>query len=330
MARVLYEHFQDKGDIKLLTLNDRLDQPGLPYPTKSANGSRIRFVIQNQLLSLSSSHTFYDCLGMARAHSPLPFLRRPYLSFIHGIEVWHGSQTNRIFAAKRASSLIANSEFTATRASEWNSIFDQAHVCPLATETDDKPQLICPSQRRPDVLILGRIDMNSYKGHRELIDSWPKVVSVIPKSRLLIVGRGPGLDEIRNYARASSASANIEMPGYLNDDEISSIWARCSVFAMPSRGEGFGLVYIEAMRQGIPVIASIHDAGREVNAHGISGLNVCLDAKDELTSALVELLRNPDYSSSLGRNAQQRWEQMYSFSRFKSRFLKHAIQFLES
>lgn len=330
MARVLCEHFHGTGQIRLLTLNDRFDNPGLTYPTNSANGSRIRFVIQNQLLSLSSSHSFYDSLGMARAHCFIPFLRIPFLSYIHGIEVWNGSQTNRIFAAKRATALVANSKFTVTRASEWNSVFEQAQVCPLATETDDKPVLLCPSQRRPDVLILGRIDKNSYKGHRELIDAWPNVVSSVPKSRLLIAGRGPGFDEVRNYARASSANANIELLGFLDDDEISSLWASCSVFAMPSRGEGFGLVYIEAMRQGVPVIASVHDAGQEVNVHGFSGLNVSLDTRGELAAALIELLRNPDYAATLGRNAQLRWEQMYSFSQFKLRFLTHALEFMES
>jgi phosphatidylinositol alpha-1,6-mannosyltransferase len=70
---------------------------------------------------------------------------------------------------------------------------------------------------------------------------------------------------------------------------------------MPSRGEGFGLIYIEAMRRGLPVIASVHDAAPEVNLDNVTGYNVDLDRPDELPDRITRLLGDPDHAAALGR-----------------------------
>ena len=102
---------------------------------------------------------------------------------------------------------------------------------------------------------------------------------------------------------------------------MDALWNRASVFAMPSRGEGFGLVYIEAMWRSVPVIASVHDAGQEVNVDGETGFNVSLDRKNELADRLIELLTNADQRRRMGENGLARWREHFRFSRFKDRFL---------
>ena len=64
--------------------------------------------------------------------------------------------------------------------------------------------------------------------------------------------------------------------------------------AMPSLEEGFGLVFIEAMRRGVPVIASDVDAGREVNVDGVTGFTLSRDKPDEIAQAVISLLRDRD------------------------------------
>ena len=98
---------------------------------------------------------------------------------------------------------------------------------------------------------------------------------------------------------------------------------------MPSRGEGFGLVYIEAMRYGVPVIASIHDAGQEVNVDGQTGYNVSLDRPRELGDRLVELLSSPSLMRQLGAAGRVRWHEFFRFSAFKRQFLPIVDAFLE-
>src|SRR5262249_33798201 len=154
-----------------------------------------------------------------------------------------------------------------------------------------------------------------------LITCWPKVQSAVPDARLVIVGKGPELEQLQKQAAASPAVANIIFRGYVPEEQVDTLWAETNVFAMPSRCEGFGLVYVEAMRQGLPVIASVHDAGSEVNVDGQTGYNVNLDRDGELADSLVNLLRNPDHAEQLGRQARARWHDHFRFSAFRARLL---------
>jgi phosphatidylinositol alpha-1,6-mannosyltransferase len=170
-------------------------------------------------------------------------------------------------------------------------------------------------------VILGRLDEGGgYKGHCELIEAWPEVVRRIPEACLTIVGDGPGRDVIEGLARASAARERIALTGLVPERELHEILSRCSALAMPSRGEGFGLAYAEAMRHGVPVIASVHDAAREVNADRVSGFNVDLDQPGELSGRIVELLAQPALARVLSLGARQRWHDHMRYTRFAERF----------
>jgi phosphatidylinositol alpha-1,6-mannosyltransferase len=75
------------------------------------------------------------------------------------------------------------------------------------------------------------------------------------------------------------------------------------------------------MRWGLPVVASIHDAGGEINVDGSTGYNVNLDRRDELVDRLVHLLREDTIAREFGQNAQARWKEHFSMGAFRSRFL---------
>src|ERR1700722_13408752 len=100
-------------------------------------------------------------------------------------------------------------------------------------------------------------------------------------------------------AVSSPVASSIEVRGFVPEDQMEKIWGEASVFAMPSRGEGFGLVYIEAMRHGLPVIGSVHDAAPEINLDGQTGYNVNLDHPTDLGQRVVQLLRDPDQAAAL-------------------------------
>jgi phosphatidylinositol alpha-1,6-mannosyltransferase len=92
--------------------------------------------------------------------------------------------------------------------------------------------------------------------------------------------------------------------------------------------EGFGLVYVDAMRHGVPVIASLDDAGQEVNVDGLTGFNVSLTDSARLTEVLVRLLGNPDLARQIGDAGRLHWGKHYTFDAFKARFLKATSGFL--
>lgn len=328
MARVIAEE-EAAGRLRgsAVALNDPQTPLGCPLPVAVARGSRPRFVWQVQSAALRHTHFLYDFIGMARAHCRLPGFRRPAMTYIHGIEVWENTVANRIRTARKIDYLLANTHYTRERAERVHGGFARARVCWLATNSDDLPPAIVPSGP-PTVLIVGRMDELSYKGHRELIECWPKVVSCVPEARLLIVGGGPHREVHQRMAALSPAAAHIEFTGLVPRDKLPDVWSQTTVFAMPSRGEGFGLVYIEAMRYGVPVIASIHDAAPEINLDACTGYNVNLDRPDELPERLIHLLSNPALAASLGQNGQQRWAEHFCYRAFQLRFLPLLRDFL--
>lgn len=316
-------HFGASG----VTLSDDAAPPGIPFPLTVAANSRFAFVRAVFRANFSSTHFFFDCLGMARAHSFVPFRAKPYLTLLCGIEAWCGWPV-RVKAARRATMLMSISAHTLRKSSEIDPTFARAKVCWLGTLQDDPPRTQRSADRRPRAMILGRMDESDYKGHRELIECWPKVIAAVPDAVLTIAGGGPAIDHYRNLAANSPAAKHIEFTGLVPEQKMDELWNEATVFAMPSRGEGFGLVYVEAMRYGVPVIASVHDAGQEVNLDGQSGYNVNLDKPEELPERLIQLLRNPDRAANLGSNGQKRWAEHFRYSVFRDRFRPLLREFL--
>ena len=111
-------------------------------------------------------------------------------------------------------------------------------------------------------------------------------------------------------AAQSSAASQIVFEGFVPEADLDRYYASATVFAMPSRGEGFGLVYIEAMRHGLPVIASDEDAGPEIVKHGETGYTINRKRTQELpgtvsstsSNILAKLPRWGKRGATAGRN----------------------------
>jgi len=98
------------------------------------------------------------------------------------------------------------------------------------------------------------------------------------------------------------------------------VWARATAFAMLSHVEGFGLVYAEAMRQGVPVLASTEDASQEINLDGVTGFNVSRSDRSGIIDRIVCLMTDRELASALGSAGLERWRNNFRFSCFQERF----------
>ncbi|MFL5240830.1 MAG: glycosyltransferase family 4 protein [Gemmataceae bacterium] len=329
MARVLAEEFApNELPVRAHTLADGVVSGELGLPVTQSYGSRVRFSLQAMWAIRECQHYLYDGCQLAQVQL-IPGLRhKPMLTFIHGIEVWENAKKGYLRSARHATVLLSNSDFTRRKADELHGGFSHARVCWLATEHDAPPPEAPDFDRRPEVLIVARMAEERYKGHRQLIACWPKIVDAVPDARLRIVGSGPDVPAIKALASQSSAAANIVFEGQVSDEELDRLYARASIFAMPSRGEGFGLVYIEAMRHGLPVIASRHDAAPEVVQDGETGFTVDQDHPYELPERIIHLLRNRDVARSLGERGQRHWQEHFRYSAFRTRFRPLLREFL--
>ena len=321
MARALAdEHRAGRLEVHAISLNDEAAAEDLGIPVHTVQGSRVRFVAEVHAAAFASDAVLYDFAGVARAHPRLPGLSRPHLVWMHGIDAWEQARKDHLARLRAADVLLVPSSHSRARALQLHPGLEHARVCPLATEEDVAPPA-ATFGTEPTAVILSRIDeAGGYKGHRELIACWPEVVAQVPRARLVIAGDGPGRAVIEDLVAASPARERIAMLGFVLEAELPALWAIAWVMAMPSRGEGFGITYVEAMRHGVPVLTSVQDAGWEVSVDGVTGVSVDLDWPGALARQLVELLSSRERVAALGAAGRARWAEHYTFARFRARF----------
>lgn len=285
-------------------------------------GSKMGFTSACHVAALTHDWFLYDSVGLARAHPrSLGKYRRPYGVWIHGVEVWDSLSSGRKRALRDADFVLSNSQYTLDRFQSLHFPLKNAHVCSLATEEDLSPTLKPDFKGPPTALLIGRSDKDNFrKGHIEVIDAWELVVAEIPEAQLLMVGGGDGLGLLHEIVAQSPVQNNISVLGFVPEADMPSVWARAHAFVQPSWKEGFGLVYVEAMRYGLPVIASTHDAGQEVNIDGKTGYNVDLKDREVLAARMLELFKSRDHARGLGKAGHARWQSEFRYSAFRARF----------
>ncbi|MCX5703871.1 MAG: glycosyltransferase family 4 protein, partial [Candidatus Omnitrophica bacterium] len=153
----------------------------------------------------------------------------------------------------------------------------------------------------PVVGIVARL--SDVKGHIYLIQAMKLVLENVPDAQLLIVGDGNLRRELVNLTARLEMEENVFFkPSVLDTQEVLSIM---DVFVMPSLKEGLGLALMEAMARGLAVIGSDIGGIRSLIKDGANGLLVRPADVAGLTSAILELLRNPDRANSFGEAAQK-------------------------
>jgi phosphatidylinositol alpha-1,6-mannosyltransferase len=185
------------------------------------------------------------------------------------------------------------------------------------------------SRSRPDealgphvVLVVGRmLASERYKGHDELLDAWPLVASRVPDARLVFVGDGDDIARLRAKADDLGVASSVTLTGFLDDARLRSVYRSAAVFAMPSRDEGFGLVYLEAMAYGVPCIGSPHDAAGDVIEDQVSGYLISPDDTATLAARLVDLLTDEHRRHAMGEAGRRRVREHFGYSRFRDGLL---------
>jgi glycosyltransferase involved in cell wall biosynthesis len=155
----------------------------------------------------------------------------------------------------------------------------------------------------PLVLFVGRF--RYYKGLPYLVEA----VAKLPEVRLLLIGGGPAESQVRAAMIAAGLEGRAHMLPDVPDEELPAYYHACDVFCLPSshHSEGFGIVLLEAMACGKPLITTELGTGTSfVNLHGETGLVVPPRDSQALASALRRLLEDPAYARQLGERARER------------------------
>jgi phosphatidyl-myo-inositol dimannoside synthase len=256
----------------------------------------------------------------------LPLLRggpRRVVAFVLGIEAWRplGRLTRR--ALRRVDLFVSISRHSWERFRTVNPEFAGCrHAILYLGIGEPVGRELPPPARPPTALILGRMARGEdYKGHRELITVWPRVRQSIPEARLWVVGDGTLRPELQALAEQTGVGSAVTFFGRVPEDHKQDLIARSRCFVMPSRGEGFGFAYLEAMRLGRPCLVSDQDAGREVVAPPDAGLAVDPHRCDDLADAVVQLLTPGLRWDAWSAAARRRYEASFTAAHFQRRLL---------
>ena len=290
---------------------------------------RTRFAIALSAAQLGNSDGWwiFSHVGIARAQTLIPRpLRRPYAVLLCGIEVWDPALApDRKKTLKLATSRIAISKFTADRVNSVHPEIGRVSICPLAllpreTELAVYDQDLVARIAERSVLIVGRMNRaERYKGHDELLECWPTVLQKVPEAQLVVAGRGDDVERLRAKAGELGIGDSVLFTGFISDATLDAVRKRVTIFALPSRGEGFGLVYLEAMRAGLPCIGGTEDAARDVIVDGKTGLLADPRNRVELARSIVRLLQSRELSAIYGAAGKRRFEEAFTFPRYCER-----------
>jgi phosphatidylinositol alpha-mannosyltransferase len=178
------------------------------------------------------------------------------------------------------------------------------------------------------VLFVGRLEKR--KGLKFLLRAWPLVLERQPDARLVVVGRGRPLEGYRRFAARQGWSAeDVVFAGYVASEDLPRYYQSCQVFCAPNTGqESFGIVLLEAMASGAPIVASDIPGYRDVVSHGVQGLLVEPRNPGALADAVCRLLGNPELRASMRRIGQEH-AQAYDWPRVASQVLDFYAEVLE-
>jgi phosphatidylinositol alpha-1,6-mannosyltransferase len=256
--------------------------------------------------------------------------RARHLLIVYGIEVWGVGYRStpwieRLIVRHTFDKIITISRYTQKRMQTAYDIpSDHFVILPPAV---DKDLLSAPKgreEKRPSahLLTVARLTTASrHKGVHRVIRVLPRVLKVFPDLVYYVVGDGNLKDELQNLARDMGVQSHVRFLGRISDELLDSVYRRSSLFVMPSSGEGFGIVFLEAWLRRLPVIAGDRDASAEVVTDGMNGLTIDPESEDALAQAIIKLLTEPETAHRMGEEGYRTIIEKYTHEHFRHNLL---------
>jgi glycosyltransferase involved in cell wall biosynthesis len=253
---------------------------------------RVNLIICGHLHFLSAAWLF------ARIHN----IRLALI--IHGIDAWKPTPhkiANRL--AAKVDSLISVSQFSAGKFASWSGFSaDRAFVLPNCVDLDRfklqprDPALVKRYGLASShvIMTVGRLESRErYKGFDEVITAMPRLLARFPMLKYLIVGDGSDRARLEALAKRVGISEQVIFAGLIPESEKVGHYNLADAYVMPSAGEGFGIVLIEAAACGLPVIGSLADGSKEALLGGRLGRLIDPRDGDGLAQAITAVLETP-------------------------------------
>lgn len=272
-------------------------------------GSRRAYL--RTLLRVACRNTRFDLVVCGHINLlPLAYLlgrlrRAPVLLQVYGIDAWRPTSsalTNEL--AGRVDAFASISEVTSQRFRAW---IQPPGVRGFLLPNAVRVERYGPGPKNPVLLqryglagktvlmTLGRMWASEMylKGFDQVLEALPDLAREMPSLVYLAAGDGDDRSRLVEKARAMGVADRVVFPGHITENEKADHYRLADVFIMPSEGEGFGFVFLEAMACGVPVVASKTDGGREALRGGTLGILIDPTSREELKAAVHTSLQRP-------------------------------------
>jgi glycosyltransferase involved in cell wall biosynthesis len=305
-------------EVRLVVLNDREFPEALLrcYASErltlrqACNHSKPAFVWHTIRAAAGADRVICGHLGqllvawLARCLHP----RLEYYLVAHGIEVWRPYTRLEKLALRGARRILCVSDFT-RREMQQRIALPQSRFAVVPNALDPLFDRVlgdsAPVSGAPMILTVARLDARErYKGVDHLIEAMPAVRQTVPAARLRIVGTGSDLSRLQELAARLGVTGVVEFAGFFDDEHLREAYRDCALFALPSSGEGFGIVFLEAMAHGKPCLGARAGAVPEI-IDGTSGVLVDPGDVRQVAAQLVWALQHQWNPKQIKERADQ-------------------------
>ncbi|WP_096595101.1 glycosyltransferase [Calothrix sp. NIES-2098] len=294
------------------------DSPNSSHPWNSENLKFYGFKTQSpQIGRLKMTLALLKCLLLQRpqhvfcGHINLASLIQtlcqplgiPYTVLTYGKEVWEPLNIRERQALTSASGIWTISRYSRDRSCAANFInADRVKILPCAIDGDK----FTPGPKQPELiakygLTNARVLMtvarlwsgDIYKGVDVTIRALPQIIQVFPDLKYLVIGRGDDQPRLAQLAKDLGVSDRVIFAGFVPTEELIPHYRLADAYIMPSQ-EGFGIVYLEAMACGIPVLSGDDDGSADPLQDGNLGWRVPHRDPNGVAAACIEILTGVD------------------------------------
>lgn len=226
----------------------------------------------------------------------------PYWTMAYGVEAWGIERPELRAALRNSDHIFSISQHTRERLLREQSL-DHNKVSLLACTFDEERFAIGPKPSRlldrhnlkpeqPVILTVSRlVASEQYKGYDRVLRTMPQLREAIPGVRYVIVGKGDDRPRIEHLIQELGVEDCVTLAGFIPDEELCDYYNLCDVFAMPSKREGFGIVFLEAMACGKPTLGGNKDGAVDALQQGRLGALIDPDDISQLAEALISIIR---------------------------------------
>ena len=264
----------------------------------------------------------------------------PYWTVAHGVEAWDIQRPALQSALHHADRILAVSSYTRDRLIKEQNL--NPNKISLLPNTFDPYRFTIASKPthlleryglkhdQPILLTVNRLSLSeSYKGYDKVLEALPQIRQVIPNIHYIIVGKGDARPYIEQLIRERQLQDCVTLAGFIPDAELCDYYNLCDVFAMPSKLEGFGIVYLEALACGKPCLGGNQDGAIDALCHGELGALVNPNDVEEISKTLIQILQSiyPNPLMYQPEALRQKVIDIYGFDRFKHTLSNYLEEF---